>query len=384
MAKIVLSISDSFCAGFIAGQPTYYKSKGHQVSIISGSGEEISQLSKKEDCYLHTIAFSKRITPLYDLVCLWKICRILRKEQPDVVNAGNPKSGLLTILAAYLCNVPVRIFTLHGLPSDSKKGLTKWIVTQMEKLTCGLAHKIIVVSPSLAEHALKRNIISAKKTTVLLPASCNGLNTNYFSPSAQLRQEAMQLRQLNNIQTNHFVIGYAGRINLDKGITLLIDAFLDVLEKHSQVKLLLVGPIQAENPIPEKYLSIMANHKNIVHVGKMSHMPMAYMAMDVLVLPSYREGFGYALIEAAAMEKAVIAPNIPGCQDAILFNQNGYLFDKGDKAKLVHYLCFYINNADIMQKHGTEGKKWVVSQFNQQKIWQQILNIIEFCLTKYT
>ncbi len=382
MAKIVLSISDSFCAGFIAGQPTYYKSNGHTVSIISGSGEEISQLSKKEDCYLHTVSFSKRITPLYDLVCLWKICNILKKEKPNVVNAGNPKSGLLTILAAYLCKVPVRIFTLHGLPSDAKKGVTKWVVTQMEKLTCALAHKVIIVSPSLAEHALKRNIVSQKKTNVLLPASCNGLNTNYFSPSAQLLQEAMQMRHSNNIQTNDFVIGYAGRINLDKGITLLIDAFLEVLQTHAQVKLLLVGPIQVENPIPEKYLSIIANHKNIVHVGKMSHMPMAYMAMDVLVLPSYREGFGYALIEAAAMEKAVIAPNIPGCQDAVLFNQNGYLFEKGDKVKLVHYLNYYIDHTEIMQKHGIEGRKWVVSQFNQQKIWQQILEITEFCLTK--
>jgi glycosyltransferase involved in cell wall biosynthesis len=380
MAKIILSISDSFCAGFIAGQPTYYKTKGHTVSIISSSGEEISQLTKRENVFLYTIKFSKRITPLYDLLCLWKIYKILRKEKPDVVNAGNPKSGLLTIIAAYLCKVPVRIFTLHGLPSDAKKGITKWIVTQMEKLTCALAHKVIVVSPSLQNHAIKRNIVHAKKAIALLPASCNGLNTQYFAPSAQVLQEAAQLRNENGIQPEDFVIGYAGRINLDKGIPLLIEAFLEVLQQFNQVKLLLVGPMQVENSIPEKYISIIANHKSILHVGKINHMPMAYTAMDVLVLPSYREGFGYALIEAAAMEKAVIAPDIPGCQDAVLANKNGLLFSKGNKNALIESLTFYLKNPIILKNHGMEGRKWVVNQFEQEKIWKQVLEITKFCL----
>lgn len=375
MAKIILGISDSFCANFIAGQPTYFKNLGNEVAVISAPGAEISLLTKTENCKLYTVKYTKTVTPFKDIATLRKLINILKLTKPDIVNAGNPKSGLLLMLAAYIVGTNMRIFTLHGLPSDSKKGMLKSLLTFLEKLTCKLAHKVIIVSPTLKDHAIKRNIVPIKKVTVLLPASCNGLNLSSFNKSALLAQEIVLLQKKHQINSQHFVIGYAGRINYDKGITILIDAFLTLCQTNAHLRLLMVGPYETTNPLPQKYIDIIYNHPKIIFVGKVNNMPNYYGCMNVLVLPSFREGFGYVLIEAAAMQIPVIAPNIPGCKDALVPNYNGLIFEKGNTSQLIKNISCYINDPNLQTQHGNNGLAWVSKHFNQTKIWEQINNV---------
>jgi glycosyltransferase involved in cell wall biosynthesis len=375
MAKILLGISDSFCANFIAGQPSYFATMGYDIVVLSAPGAEISLLTKEEHCKLYTFPFTKSITPFADLGTLFKIIKILKAEKPDVINAGNPKSGLLLMLAAFILGIKGRIFTMHGLPSDAKKGFLKLLLTALEKFTCSIANKVIIVSPSLKQHALARKIVKESKCIVLLPASCNGLNMADFAKTPLLEQEITTLQKKYQLLPNNFVIGYAGRINYDKGITILIDAFLNLADQNEDVRLLMVGPYEPTNPLPSKYIDAIYNHPKIIYIGKVNNMPNYYGCMDVLVLPSFREGFGYVLIEAAAMQIPVIAPNIPGCQDALLPNINGLVFEKGNTKQLVTHINTYLQNAELRQKHGKNGLDWVSKNFVQEKIWSQIHTI---------
>ncbi|MBN8787613.1 MAG: glycosyltransferase, partial [Terrimonas sp.] len=125
MPKILLGVSSSFCAHFLRGQVSYLVAHGFEVIIVSGPGKEIEMLAKEENAKLIPISFTKKITPFTDLVQLFKIINILKKEKPDIINAGNPKSGFLIMLACYFAGYSNRVFTLHGLVSDSKSGLFK-------------------------------------------------------------------------------------------------------------------------------------------------------------------------------------------------------------------------------------------------------------------
>jgi glycosyltransferase involved in cell wall biosynthesis len=375
MPKIVLGVSSSFCANFLKGQIDFLVKSGWEVVLISGPGEEISLLAKKEQAKLYTINFTKSIAPFEDLGCLWQIIKILKKEQPDIINAGNPKSGFLIMCAAWLLRIPARIFTMHGLLSDSKKGLVKAIIKTTERISCSIAKEVIVVSPSLKVHAVEVGIVSAAKCVVIENGSCNGVNTTLFQRNPIGLADAEKLERELNLQPENLVIGFVGRLSKDKGIDILFEAFNILAQQYPQVRLLLVGPLETNNPFSKKHIQQLYFDGRISYVGKVYDVVPAYMVMDMLVLSSYREGFGNVLIEAAAMELPVIAPDIPGCRNALQPAVNGLLFKKASVEDLVARMEIYIKDKDLRKLHGTNGRNFVISSFSQEKIWKGQLAI---------
>jgi glycosyltransferase involved in cell wall biosynthesis len=375
MPKIVLGVSSSFCANFLKGQIDFLVKSGWEVVLISGPGEEISLLAKKEQAKLYTINFTKSIAPFEDLGCLWQIIKILKKEQPDIINAGNPKSGFLIMCAAWLLRIPARIFTMHGLLSDSKKGLVKAIIKTTERISCSIAKEVIVVSPSLKVHAVEVGIVSAAKCVVIENGSCNGVNTTHFQRNPIGLADAEKLERELNWQPENLVIGFVGRLSKDKGIDILFEAFNILAQQYPQIRLLLVGPLETNNPFSKKHIQQLYFDGRISYVGKVYDVVPAYMVMDMLVLSSYREGFGNVLIEAAAMELPVIAPDIPGCRNALQPAVNGLLFKKASVEDLVARMEIYIKDKDLRKLHGTNGRNFVINSFSQEKIWKGQLAI---------
>jgi glycosyltransferase involved in cell wall biosynthesis len=382
MPKIVIGISSSFCAGFIRGQVGFLVEKGWDVVIISGPGEEIKMLALAEHAQLHTLNFTKSILPFSDLVCLWRIINILKLEKPDLINAGNPKSGFLIMLACWLLNYQRRIFTLHGLVSDSRAGLKKYIIRVTEKLTCSIAKKIIVVSESLRQHAVEEKILLQDKSLVIENGSCNGLNSKVFEKNAHTIDAAQKLRAKLKLTGDEYILGFVGRLSKDKGIDLLFEAFNLLRKKYLNVKLLVAGPLENANPFSKRYTQQLFEDKDIFYLGKIADVAPVYLLMKMLVLSSFREGFGNVLIEAAAMEVPVIAPDIPGCRNALLPGFNGLLFRKGDTAEMIIAIEKYMNNEQLRELHGNNGSLFVTRNFSQEKIWNGLLTAYNDLLLK--
>lgn len=370
MPKILLGVSSSFCANFLKGQVRFLVENGFEVLIISGPGEEISWLAREEKAKLLTIDFTKKITPLTDFFQLLRIIYILRREKPDIVNAGNPKSGFLIIMACWLTRQKNVIFTLHGLLSDTKKGGVRQLISISEKLSCRIAQKVLVVSHTLKLHAENRGILPSGKGIVIGKGSANGIDLLMFRGKSTVATSSKQLAQSLGLKQENIILGFAGRLSKDKGIDLLFEAFNTLVKDYPSLRMVIAGPIIEENLFSREWLHQLYHNEKISYLGKLHELTAFYGTIDILVLPSLREGFPNVLIEAAAMEIPVIASDIPGCRDAVLPGINGELFEKENLNGLVSVLKKLIEQPQLRQQYGTNGRAFVKDNFSNEEIWK--------------
>lgn len=375
MPKILIGVSSSFCANFLKGQIAFLTTNGFKVVIVSAPGEEISMLAKKENAELITVPFTKRISPVTDFFQLIRIVRILRKEKPDIVNAGNPKSGFLIMLACYLTGFKHTVFTMHGLLSDNQKGFFRRVITLTEKISCSIPQTVIVVSHSLKEHAVQRGILNPDKATVIAKGSSNGIDLTVFSKSQEIAGHAMEMRKRFGLSDKNIIIGYIGRLSKDKGIDILFEAFNTLITRYPSLRLVIAGPLIPEHPITARYLDQLYHDEKVIYLGKLLDVRPVYELIDMLVLPSYREGFPNVLIEAAAMEVPVIATDIAGCRDAVKRNVNGELFEKGNAVQLADFIRKLIDNPELRKQYGISGRVFVEENFASEKIWDGQLDL---------
>lgn len=380
MPKILLGISSSFCASFLKGQVRYLVANGYEVIIISGNGEEISLLAKEENARLYFVDFTKRINVFADLNCLFEIIKVLLKEKPTIVNAGNPKPGFLMMIACFLLGFNNRIFTLHGLVSDSRVGFTGTIIRWSEKITCLLARKIIVVSPTLLKHAIDLKLFTNKKGILIENGSCNGINLDTFSNNEATQKAKENLQKKLELPNSAFVIGFVGRLNKDKGMNLLFEAFNQLKLKYNNLYMLMAGPLEPEDAFDQQYIHQLTTDNHIFYLGKQKDLAAIYTMMDVFVLPSFREGLPNVLLEAAAMEIPMVASNINGCIDVVKHDVNGLLFKKGNVNELVTAIEKYILNPQLAKLHGSKGRAYISTHFSQQKIWDGQLNVYKLLM----
>ena len=352
------------------GQVAYLSAHDFEVVIISGPGKEIEHLCKEEGAKLYNLQFSRSLTPFKDLAALRKIIAIIRKEKPDIINAGNPKPGFLLTLACWIIGFKACLFTMHGLVSDSRTGWRGNLIWFIEKLTCSLAKKVMVISPSLMHHAVEEGILDIDKGIVILPGSYNGIDMVRFSRTEKHKQEAEKIRKTMPWKDQGIIFGFVGRITRDKGLDLLINAFDQVRSKYPDSKLIIAGPMDDENPIGRSEFDRIMGDDSIHYLGNVEDIVPIYLLFDVLVLSSYREGFGNVLIEAAAMEIPVVAPRIPGCSDAIAENVNGLFFVKGDATSLADAMLSYTSDPALRHRHGEAGRLFV-TRFNRELIWKE-------------
>lgn len=375
--KILIAISNSFAANFIKGQASYLIKKGHEVIIVSSYGVEIESLRKKENAKVIYIPFEREISILKDLMSLFYIIKMIYKEKPDIINAGNPKTGFLFSLARiFFFNTPL-IFTLRGIRSDTLSGIKKRIVFFTEKISCRFANIVIAISPSLKKHAVDLGLASNHKCIVLNKGSSNGVDILKYSNDDSSRFAANQLKADLGIYENDFVLLFVGRVTKDKGVQETVEAFLKLNESYDNTKLIIAGPIEKDDPLPNEIYKQIKNNENIFYLGKLQDVKTVYSASDVLVLYSYREGFGNVVIEASSMGLPTIVANIPGLKDTTVHNKTGLKVQPKCTISLLDAFDYYYNNRDVLKEHGANGRLRVKRHFRNEIIWEKQLELYE-------
>lgn len=357
---------------FIGGQFRYFANKGHKLHVICSSSPCLAQYSQKENFSYEEVPILRRLSVVQDLKSLWKICRYIKRQKTDIVVGHTPKGALLAMLASFLMRVPVRVYVRHGLVYETSKGIMRFILLNIERLASFCSTKTINVSPSVLKRSIRDRLGPVAKQSILGRGTCSGIDTSEkFNPALIDKQKKTLLRRKLGLTADNWVVGFCGRLVCDKGVIDLVNAFLLLKKEITDIKLLLVGVFEERDAIPKHIQELIIRDPDIIYTGYIyEDQEYYYSLMDVLALPSYREGFPTCVLEASAMMKPVVTTRVTGCIDSIIENETG-LFIDNDHLDLQAKLKYLYRN-DVCKTMGENGRKYVVANFDNKIVWKEI------------
>ncbi|MBA2662011.1 MAG: glycosyltransferase family 4 protein [Bradymonadaceae bacterium] len=376
MRKLVhiTTVAESFI--FLRGQIAFMKEQGYEIHAISSPSSLLDEFAEREGVKVYPVEMARKITPLKDLQALYKIQSILHQIKPDIVHAHTPKGGLLGMLAATMARAPQRIYHMRGLPMMTAQSRKRRLLSFTEQISCTAAHQVICVGPSLREVAIAERLCAGTKITVLGAGSGNGVDAAGLFNPARLAPDARNARRAElGIGPDALVIGFVGRIVRDKGVFELVEAWKSLREGYPDLHLVVVGPFEAQDPVPAATEAVLRGDEKIHLVGYTKDTASMYATMDLVVLPTYREGFPNVPLEAAAMELPVVATRIPGCVDAVEDGVTGTLVDARDTRALRSAIARYLDEPELRASHGLAGRTRVLRDFIQARIWSDLAKI---------
>lgn len=358
---------------FLVGQAGYMRERGLRFRALSSPGPDLLAFGRREQVPVSAVEMQRRITPWRDLRALVSILRILRRNRPMIVHAHTPKAGVLGMSAAALSRIPVRIYHMRGLPLLSAAGLRRRLLWRTEWVACRLAHQVLCVSHSLRRVAIREGLCPPEKIRVLAGGSGNGVDAERrFNPERLGPEVRLEARRRLRIPDGATVVGFVGRIVRDKGIAELVEAWQGLSENHPDLRLLLVGPFEPQDPIAPEVEARLREDPRVHLTGMDWNTPPLYAAMDLVVLPTHREGFPNVPLEAAAMGLPVVATRVQGCIDAVRDGVTGTLVPPMSAPALARAIETYLQDPVLRRQHGALGRERVGREFRQELVWEAL------------
>jgi glycosyltransferase involved in cell wall biosynthesis len=351
------------------------RDEGYEVAGISADGPDVAVIEAHGIPHF-AVPMTRRFTPLADLRALWALTRLMRRERFDIVHTHTPKAGLLGQLAARLSGVPVVVNTLHGFYfHDDTDPLPRRFYIWMERLAARCSDSILSQNEEDIGTAIAERIAPPE----LLKWLGNGIDVTRFD-RRRLSDESLQaLREEIGLEADSRVVGFVGRLVEEKGILDLLEAAKSVAATVPEARFLIVGPYDEEKP--DALRSDVAERYGIADrcrfLGMRDDMPELYALMDVLVLPSYREGFPRAPMEASAMGVPAVVTDIRGCRETVEPGVNGLLVPVGDVDALARALIELLTDEPRRRRMGEAGRAIAEERFDEQKVFERVLEEYE-------
>lgn len=376
--KLVFIVTAGMTADvLLRGQLKALQTAGYEVSVVSSPDVDFTSAAAREGVQAISIPIAREINLLGDLVTLFRLMRYLQDAQPTIVNASTPKAGLLGMLAAWLARVPVRVYQQRGLRVETTAGLQRAILLWSERTAAACAHYVVCNSHSLRAQ-LDALRIGRGKLVVLGAGSSNGVDTQHYQPTTAVQRRAM--RATLGIAQDVPVIGFIGRLTRDKGVLDLAAAFEQLCEVMPGVHLLLVGPFEQGDPLPDAMVEQIRHDPHITWVDYVRDTSAFYSAIDVLAFPSYREGLPNVPLEAAACAIPVVGYAATGTIDAVINGVTGLLVPVGATADLTARLRDVLCDDDLRLTLGMSARQYVLQNFDQSLVWRNWDAFYDNCL----
>lgn len=356
---------------FFAHQLRWLREHGFTVIAVASPGEELNRLANSEGIRVHAIPTMRSISPFHDFVSLLRTIRFYWACKPTIVHGFTPKAGLIAMIAAWVTQCPVRVYTIFGFVHSSKSGLLNQLMKLTETVSCGLAHRVFCECESIQTLALQDRICPPAKLRVLPAWSFNGVQSRILSRVSHSYDKAAARLAL-GIEPDALAVGYLGRIVNDKGIRELLDAFWKLAPRWPRLRLFLVGAPEAGDPLPSAYMNALATDPRVRLTGFQMDVVPYLSALDILVHPSYREGLPSAPLEAAALGIPVIATRIPGNVDAIVEGVTGLLVPPQDTDALAAAMETLFKDGCLRVRLGRGAKAWSVRECDAVLAWQNL------------
>jgi len=345
-----------------------------QITLCVNTNE--FQLSRNIDervRVLH-VPIARKISPFNDLRALIRLIAIFRQSSFDVVHSITPKGGALAMLASFLCRVPNRIHTFTGQVWVTRAGAMRGLLKVVDRLIVGLATTVLSDSASQSRFLEKELRLAAGRVGMLGAGSIAGVDVARFRPSEAVRRA---IRQHLNVAEDAFVFLFVGRIARDKGVFDLVTAFRHFGRSGcANLSLWVVGP--DEEGLGSELKSLAGDAGASVRWVGPSAEPETFMAgADLLVLPSYREGFGLVVVEAAGCGIPTLAYEIDGVVDAVENGITGVLVPPRDVEALTRKMEFMAGHPLHVKSLGLSARQRVVETFTATAVseaWMDFYN----------
>jgi len=371
--KVLHVVNISFVLPYYIGsQFDHFSDKGIQFYVACQPSDHFYSYSEEKKFKPIGVNILREINVFEDLKAVYKLMAVIRTEHIDIVIGHTPKGGLIAMLAAFLSGITTRVYFRHGVMYETSKGMKRFMLKNIERFTGLLANKVVCVSPSVLKLS-DNECLSAKHKNILLnKGTCNGIDALSKFNKAELNIDALNvLKEKYNIDKDDRVIGFVGRLVNDKGISELLNAWKELTTINSNIKLLLVGPLEERDGISIDLVTYIKTTPSIIYTGLQHDIAPYYGLMNIFILPSYREGFPTVVLEASAMELPILTTRVTGCRDSIVENETGIFIDL-DPLDICRKLNLYLNNKVLAQNHGQNGRNFVLKNFEEHKIWAEI------------
>lgn len=358
----------------LEGQMHFMSDRGFDVCMVSDDGNNVEKLVKREGCPHYVVPMTRTISPYKDLVSLYKMIKLIKRMKPDIIHTHTPKAGIIGMLAAFLTRIPIRMHTVAGLPLMEAQGAKKALLVLVERLTYACATFVYPNSLRLKDYITDNRFTNNEKVKVIGRGSSNGINTEHFSLTDELISKAAGIRREYNIPETDLAFIFIGRIVKDKGINELIHVFKKLSDKYSHIKLLLLGPFEdGLDPVDEDVKNIIDTNNAIVHVGYKDDVRPYVAASDVLVFPSYREGFPNVPMQCACLNLPCIVTDINGCNEIIEDGINGLVIPAKDENSLQVAMERMITDQVFRSACSAVAREMITTRYRRENIWEELL-----------
>ncbi len=366
-----IAASDQTLSQLLLNQMQALRDAGYDVAGISSRGPHVADLANAHIRFLE-IPVTRRFEPLSDLKTLFALYRLLRRERFDIIHTHTPKGGLLGQYAALLARIPLRVHTIHGLYFPGfMRPEQRWLYVLLERITLLFSHYNFSQNPEDIPVAIEERIVRPER----LEQIGNGIALDRFDPSRVSPAERRRIRDKLGLTDDMLVVGMVGRLVEEKGYLDAFEAARLVKARVPNARFIFIGGFEnkpdAIKPTTLRDYGIDDVAQLLGHRGDVEYL---YAAMDVFMLPSHREGFPRAVMEAAAMGKPCVVTDVRGCRQTVEHEVNGLLVPSRDPAALADALERLLHSQLDRERMGRRSREKALLEFDETRIFAAIIS----------
>ncbi len=371
---MVTTISKAF-NWFVSDSAKNFADKGFEVTVMCGEMDEDFKAKHEPFAKVRPLSVKRGISLGSMLKSIREIRKVFKEENFDIIQYATPNAALCCTLAGGFKKIPVRVYGQWGLRYVGFKGIKRFIFKTIEKITCKGATHIVSTSPKNMEIAISEKLAKRDKITVIGKGGTIGVDFGIYDIGKK-DEWRQSVRKEFGISEKEFVFSYIGRLNRDKGVTELISAFRELVKSESNVRLFLIGMEDGTNPVSEEILDWAKASEKVILTGSVAPSRVAQLmsATDILVHPTYREGFSMVLQEAMAMALPIITTDVPGPSEVIVNGESGILIPSHSDKAILDEMKSLMKDDDRRESYSKNARARVEKYFARPVMLSNIYN----------
>ncbi|EOS01894.1 hypothetical protein C799_01001 [Bacteroides thetaiotaomicron dnLKV9] len=351
-----------------------YHKRDIDVTIICNMDKNFEDNIKREYPFIHTfpIAFPRGVKLFGTIKSIYILAQYLRSEKFDMLQYSTPNASFYSAIASRLAGIKVRLYCQWGMVYVTKKGIGRFVCKCIEQITCKCSTQIQPDSEGNLNFCRANKLYDEKKSCIIWNGSAKGIDLSVYDISKK-NEFAVEIKSRYGIIGGP-ILGFVGRLGREKGCNELFAAFRELKKEIPTLSLLFVGPIEKEDTIDIELFDYFKKCDSIIKTGRVSDVPKYMAAMDIFILPSYREGFGMSVVEASAMGIPVIATKYPGPSSAMRDGYTGIEIEVASTNAIIRSVYSLLKDPDLSKRMGQNGRRFAEENFEQKKFIQKYMD----------